>query len=838
MMASRGLPLLLAMTVACALTGNAAVGQAEPDPTPSVDATAPATDQAAVIQASDAGDGQVTFAGYSRNRADFQIKRAGLTTELERLDEAIRDRESTVAALRESRADLYRLVNDGEAESLPRLRAAAGDMDAIAFRLLQPLVVLFADPPPLGNRHDSGNDRPSISAATVSSYISFLLPVTLLLAFFGAARYYRALYDRHLQHRRLVIFCLILLLPLSSLAQDGTSAGTEEAADEVPPLAEMLREADQVLTLTRVQRYIRRLSAPDAMGRRIRISDVDLSATPFTWFDSVVGGSGEYYATLAALHLANDDESAATEALRPLAIPETRYATRDSDPSRHEAMLSSAALFLINSGEPQLAHDILRLHMPELKSLQTFETLYPELIEHSLTVPAVALAQQIVEGTSDAQQLLRLVQTFYDRDSIALGHASLVRALDEVDTPENLLTLIEIAIAQREETLLRRALEEAPQVLADLTDAIAIIDLLRDANRQPAAEAFADSVIERTGAQAEVLLDGDAVTATRALSELSFAGFERGMLTTAEQAALAAIEPLSRAERSALLMPAPDSILSSGRIPEPGKLVSPLYLGLLYEQQGRPEAAREHFAAASRAQVGDLLATDGIYVPDMMNHLTLLGGLLDPERDSEELAQLDRVLVRLEQNTLDDLRASQAAALSARQTKLANAEEEVAALRADIASMSALLEERQPGPIALAWSTGLLLLRTVGLFALCVACATIIGSTALHYARQRRRQRGHAFAWKLLEGLGWVWVLSILSAPLGLLAVVLAQFFLLFQEKNELLITMNESPRTAPDTPAPPRDASLPEKRQTQSDETTDSQDTLGRAVLQMLREV
>lgn len=766
---------------------------------------------------------------YARNRALFQTQRAELAKAPERLDEAIRNREAALRALREEKARLAERVAESSRDRLGGLRSLTRSVENATILLLQPFPVIGAR---LWN--DSGDDA-TLSLETrsdsddISLYLSILLPASLGLALVLASRVFPGFFNRHRRNLLFSVLLLMLILPLSSFAQerDPQSAKTSQEAlpSTEPSIEEILRQADEVLGLSRIQRYIRLLTSPAAEGKRIRISGVDLSATPFTYFTSVVVGTGEYRATLAALHLAEGDRDAAVRELRALSYPDMRYATRDADANRYESLLRTAALFLLRNEAQALAVNVIHLHLPELSSSDSFRQLYPELLHHSLTVTAGRLAGQVIEKTGEPQRLIEYAETLYPSGMDTLARAALDKALRNANSPRTLEAIIEVGLAREDAAVVEAAAAAAPALIDDLAVLLRVSDTLRDAGRQALATRLLEDAITRTAASEFTSVQGRQVSSTEALTFLSSESFERRLLHVAEEAGIEAIKPLSRAERSDLVMTAPPVVIDPLRVPEPDSLVSPLYFGLLYEQQGRPDAAKQRFAAETRALAETLVASEGLYVPDMINHLSLLGSTLGSAEEAQTLAQLDRLLLRLEGRSLDDLRASQSEVMQRQQARIERADAQLLTLQKEIDALSAALEPRGTEILARAGSTLLLCLRTLALLALCCAVVIAVTTLARRDAQSRPTHRAYALWWKLVEGMGWVWVVSVFSAPLGLFAIVIAQFFLLpLGRKEQPSPAAEPQGRSEPSVAGP--SAALPSEKQ-----------ALEKSVLQMLRE-
>ncbi|MEM9760267.1 MAG: hypothetical protein AAF933_13590 [Pseudomonadota bacterium] len=739
----------------------------------------------AVTAGASAQDAPSVAEDYRRHRLSFHRERAQLLEPLPDFELEMARKQQELRALRDDRRELMQLTVDAP-EDLAGLRAATRGVETATFFALQPLVALTARAFSSPSEDPASSATPGMRSETVSRYLSFLLPATLVLILFGLRRFHRELYGRHRKHLQMFVLSVAVLLPLSSFAQEAPTAAPSSGATQQAEIHEMLRTADEVLSLTRVQRYIRWLSSARAAGRRLRISDVDLSATPFTYFDSVVGGSGEFYMTLAALHLADGNRNAALRQMLALADPGTRYASRNANPQQYEAMFATAAAFLMDNEAPELGEGIISLHLAELRERATFEAVFSRLIDHSFSPTALALAEQLIAQTSDVEGLLGYARALYDSDFATYGQSALQKALESAESAAELRAGFDLALAQREDELVQRALSQAGQQLTDLKVVVDLTDALRDLERESAAQALLAGIVDRARSGSSFTIGAEPANPTQTLSYLSAQAFDRGMLNIAETAAVAAVAPLSRVERAALTISTPSAALDPLRIPEPEKLVSPLYFGLLDEGRGRTAEAKLRYTEESRELLANLLDSNGLYVPDMMNHLALLGGTLSAQAEPETLARLDRVLLRLERDALEELRAERSAALGDTRPELAALDADINATLAELAAMREELKARERSVFGLILSALLLVLRMVSLLAVCAGAGFVVVQFALRYSQSRAAHRGHAFGWKLFEGLGWAWVVSVFSAPLGLFAIVVSQFFMLFQERSEL----------------------------------------------------
>lgn len=736
--------------------------------------------------------GETVSASYKNNRAAFHQQRNSRANEVHRLDKEITAQRELLNALSRERETLQQLPVKQQGK-LEQLRSLSGFLESRVFGVLHPMSALgnhsesaaksllgpaeTSDARHLNDRGQSGllaylaNVVSSIIPGQQNShnFTSFLLPVFIILGVLSIRKRHRDFYDKHKQVLQRGALVLVVLFPLSSFAQPNpaipkSDAQIGRASEE---LATLFGKADAVLGLSLVQRYINELSAGKSAGRRIRITGIELPDSPLTLFKSVVVGSGEYYSTLAALHNADKNTAAAFQALEPLALAETRFASQNKDPQSYETLLVKAFRYLVDRQQTELGEQILSQHGRYFRDRAIPQSLAAEL--HNDTTPDSPY-DYVFDNSVGAVEDVDAAPV-----ALALGSLDALLRLGPPGAGEAVSTAGNQGVLQGAQN----AVANASRYLGDLAQLFSRIDQLGEEGRSEEAPSLLEEAIDVTSKAAASQVDGQMLPSTQALQYLSYESFRRGYFSFAEKSVMAAIKPLSVAERRALEMRVPPGAVAQLRVPEPEHLVAPLYLGLLYEKQGRNDDARSRFESEGRRAVESLVQSNGLYIPDMMNHLSLLGSVVDPQAESATLEQIDKLLSRLEQEALDELAASTELAIEQRRAELREVQTETGQLQTEIAELRLQIAASDRSALATAVSAFLLLLRSLGLIAVVVFLVTMVFKVALSHAQNRGQYRLSAFWWKLVETLGWVWLLSLLSAPLGLVMVVAAQYFLL-----------------------------------------------------------
>ncbi|MFK7829854.1 MAG: hypothetical protein AB8B57_08760 [Congregibacter sp.] len=721
---------------------------------------------------------------YNRNRESFQQQRAAVQTEVQRLDAKIQLREQALQTLADEKSKISAASLEQPSNEPGVLRSFTHTVESAVVSVINPLIHYLPGVFGLSAEAASSLDQPRSKVTGQSGYVNLVLPVMVLLTLLLIKNKRRDFYEEHRHYLKPLAAFLILIFPLSSFAQEQTAPSTP-VQESPESLTTKLLEADGLLRLSRVQRYIKLLSADDTRGRRVRISDVDFGDVPIQYFESFVVGSGEYHTTLAALYIADGNPLAAVKQLRPLAFADTRYASKSRDQASYEALLSKSAAYLLSSNDPQLARDIVQLHMDELRSIESFNRLYPELLRSGYSATAAELASRVMAQSTNADELVGYASVLLQSESVFEATTSLNKALEIATSPDVLMAVIDIGLSLDAAEIIANASAKAQEAVTDPATIFLIAEKLRAGGWREESTALLQTAVNRASSQASSIVGGELLSSTEALKYISYQSFERGFLSIAEQAAIAAIKPLSSAERRALLMPVPVGDLDPIRVPEPDRLVAPLYLGLLYEKQGRNGAARQRFETESRRLIESVIDSSGLYVPEMINHLSLLGSVLDEKEDAAELTQLDNILVHLEQLALEGIRSRRAEEVSNREARLEQLDTEIQNSKAELATLKQGIETNSGNSLGEALSALLLLLRNLSLIAVLLFYLSSATAIALRFTLERSTQRTSACWWKFVECLGWVWVLSVFSAPLGLGAIVVAQYFLLNQARSD-----------------------------------------------------
>ena len=713
---------------------------------------------------------------YRQNRKSFQDQRDSITSEIQSMKRQLLDEKKGLEVIEAERTSL--ISNETKDQTSFRgLRQVVAVSEKIVMTLFYPLLGAVSSGAKGLELLGLGSSSTESLKQGIDTFLSIALCVLLVITLAFVRTSYNGFYQSNRKHILVVLVVLLISLPFSTYAQEIA------AEDEVSAgLEEVLIEANRILELSYVQRNIRNITMPENQGRRMQITLVNLSGVPLTYFESFVVGSGEYFTTLAALHHANNDTESAIQELSELVRVDVRYSSK---PDIKENLIAIAAVYLLQNGKPDIAADLLNSHISEMRMQSSFDLLYAPLIESGLTVTSSALADRYISITRSPEALLMLAKELYKGGSEAQAEESLSKAVQLLREPKDLKDALLIALRENEIEQVQETVNKVQAVVSEIPLQFSLVDLLRKHGRHEESMQLLVDLTSSIASGKRKLIDGKRVGRTAALVYVSYNCFERGIISAAQMSALEAIKPLSRAEKSALVMRPPPRVIDANRIPKPEILVAPLYTGLLLEAQNKSAVAHKRYRTETRLLIESLIDSSGLFYPDMINHLTLLGGVLSEEGDVGALAELDEVLTRFEQQELDKYRASRADEIANLRTELDGIAIATQKARSEVSDLEMKLENEKPRILSVVYSAIFLPLRALSMLLIVIIYITGAVVISYSYAKKRVSHKTYALVTKAVESAGWIYTLTIFNALIGIPLIVLAQNFMLKQTGSE-----------------------------------------------------
>ncbi|MEM6483709.1 MAG: hypothetical protein AAF662_01810 [Pseudomonadota bacterium] len=744
---------------------------------------------------SSVGDEQPDELAFRSQRETFLEQRTRIVSEEEALQAQISARQQSLAALDAERAELLAKLGNKVREEEAATTRFTQRFETWATSALHPLrstAFSLGTDTSIGGSHTSAGELVWIHRSNAS--VSYGLPIMLALLWILLRRNHNRAYLRWKSVLNPLVIALIVLFPLSAVAQHSTALEVEREKDS---LALNLAKAQRLLALSQTQRYLHSLQSYESQGRRISVDDLDLSDSPLQPTTNVLVGSAEAVVLRAALHIKDGQNAQAVDALRELA-DDARFSTSANADRRFEASLSGAIRFLVSENEHSLAQALVSQFGPTMTDRGKLEAqlIQPSTVDFVFETPggfdadesrgsAVVLAD-ITYGASNAFSDRGISRPSYTDLPAPPKMSESIEPTQQKPVQTSLQEMARFAVIENSKPLMRMAIEAAHYDPGGVQDVTAAVDALVDAGFRDEAIQLINNAIAFYGS-APRDASAELREANRlALTRLSVACFRRGLLQEAKLALVDALKPLSSTERRLLATPLPPDVVDPWRLPEPELLVAPLYLGLIEERMGLDDSARLRFQSENERLLAAVVDGSGLNAPHLLNHLTLLGSSLDTTQSEVELAEINTLLNQLEGRSLEDLRRELAPTVAQHRTQLEQLDLMISEREAQVERLQeqvARAEEPEGKP---GLASVLLLMRFLGLVLVSFACIAAPICIAFRYTRTKPLQKTSAFFWKLVETVGWVWILSVFSLPVGLGAILLSQFFLANQRQDSL----------------------------------------------------
>lgn len=723
---------------------------------------------------------------YWQNRKAAREAEKRLNSPIKELAERERELQEQLANLAQQQARLRTAPGaDSGEETFPVLRTTTNVIERIVTRLFYPALGVAATLASVFEFLGLGDGGPVHGA--IRTAVSYLFPVVFILGALFMRRYHNDIYQRR---RRLVLslaVAIALILPLSVNAEEAPKSPE-------PKLDSLLSKTESILSLTLVQKYLRDLRQLGDERRRYQVQDLDLSGGHFETYTAFDLGTGEHIMTMAALYEADSQPEAVVDQLQKLTQENIRF----TDNQNAGRIIYTAVSGLLVMEKTQLAAELYSASGSWINSIDHLLALHKMFYARSRSVSANAIANQAIELTTQSPDLLVIYDRLTERGDDTSGTNTLLKASNVARNVEEVSSALGKSLAANNTEAVLITLQRGAAIVDEVSQVFGVVDQLLTAQRPEEANAFLDLLIDKAKSSNRITVNGARRSKAQILGAISTECFERGMFAEAEISANAAVRLLSRTERNTFMMRVPQSQLEKADLPDADYLAAPLYFGLLNEAMGAPEKAETFYARETSSALQKIIDSNGLSVPQIRNHLALLARRLIESEDFETLAALDRVLIQFDRSALDLTQERLAQAIASKEAVIHNMEESLEAQKAALRNARQRVATEDPGFLSKAYSAVFLPLRALAFLAFVSAFIAAIIAITRQYAHQFSMHRFYAYTTKLFESIGWMYVVSILMAPVGVVMVFTGQGLMMIQANWSL--PPNKSPQKPGET--------------------------------------
>jgi len=726
---------------------------------------------------------------YLHNREIARAAEEKLKTPIKELDEREQALQKQLADNTRQIAEINKQIGfsatsatGSGGETFPALRRTTNVIEGITTKLFYPALGLTST---LASAFDflGMGDSGRIHGA-IRKIVSYLFPIAFILGALFMRRYHHDIYQRRSRLILLLGVAIALILPLS--------AGAEEVSE--PTLDSLLSKTESILALTPAQKYLLDMEQLGDENRYYQITNLNLSGGRFLVYPAFNIGSGEHIMTMAALYEANNQPEMVVEQLQKLSRKDINF----TDKKNAGPIISTAITGLLAMGNTQIAAELYGANGGLIKSTDQLLALHNLFSARSRSVSATDVTNQAIELATQTPELLKIYDSLAERGDDTSATNALLRASKVSMNVEEVSSVLGKSLAANNTEAVLSTLERGAAILSEVSQYFRIVDQLLQAQRPEEANKFLDSLIDKVNSSEFVTVNGAQLSKAQALGAISSESFERGLFEAAESSASEAVKKLSRSERSTFMMRAPRSQLEKADLRDTAQLAAPLYFGLLKEAMGAPERAESLYANETSSALKEIINSNGLSIPQMRNHLTLLARRLIESNDTQTLAAVDRVLVQLEKFALDRTQESLAQVVASKEAGIRNLEELLKAQNAQINNARQQDTAEEPGSLRKIYSAVFLPLRALALLAFISAFIAAIIAITRRYTSQFSMHRFYAYTTKLLESIGWMYIVSILMAPVGIMMVFMGQWLMIRQANWSL--PRNTSPQKQAET--------------------------------------
>ena len=589
----------------------------------------------------------------------------------------------------------------------------------------------------------------------------FFLIVLAINLFIYLARKEKSFFSRY---KWVASILLVFFLSVFSLQ---LFAAETAAADKLMNKLELTRKVLQQSDYQRYLSILKSRSLPVVELPPLTSGDPLLKVYPRVKIDTA-----EYWVTLAALQSHENALGDAVGSIKTIATPSVSMEREN----RSDIIVNSVK-FLIAHSQSGAAKELLNARIGELNDVSGLLDLSVYLKGKEMQVTAETVLDRAVKLSRNVDDLIALAHFFFKENETDKGADALQKALKKVYGADDLMVVARAAIKYGQDQIIRDLLEQAWAVTQELQDQVRLADVFLDNGRREDAASIFTAMIKHVNKGGTNRINGSRMNNKDSLLYISDQALERQMLEQAVNA-VGKLALYLGPERNELIVDPSDSITAGKNLPQPDQVALPLYYGLLNEKMAFSDKAESAYIGATIHMIDKILGSYGYQLPENFNSMHLLGDAWAKASDSEKLAKLDQVYTLLEQKYLSKLREQHNAEQQSLRQQIAELKRRNRQAIEEISAEKASLSDGYRGMI----KSSLRIIAVILFYLLILIGCLLI---ARRYARQQSGHRTYGFLTKLSEALGWVSVMSILNAPLGLLQVFASQFLQIFQRNHE-----------------------------------------------------
>lgn len=572
------------------------------------------------------------------------------------------------------------------------------------------------------------------------------------------------------KHRKIIIIILGIILFFAF------PAFGEEKALENDTFLEKCDAVSAIMRMGELEKTIRILE--DKRIKEVEIPDIKTKNSNLKPWKAVAIDTPEYFYTLSALYLENNEKGKAINALKNLFDLHPSSFARAEYKERYNEMLSGIIFFYMEENMVSAVSEAARktadiiTDVPVLLNLSDF--LYQKNMHESageLQKKATALAAAFTQDS------LKLADFLIKRQQVEDASRLLEEALPgghsyaRTKPLEDVIGIIQFGLERNLKSVVEKGIQAGiPYCRADVGNALKFAQFLFDNKRvedtSTALEAAYDSIfsLESPKAIKEGFLEITGFALKNQFFEKAGNATEKFMV---------ALRRLKK-DPFTFYVPSPAVLECEKSLPADEEISIPVYFAAVLQREGLLNEAQKYYEMAVSHDLEKIVEGYGYEIQGHLNHFYYLREFLKSKGDEERWKKMEPIYSKVEDAYLKRMEAEANRDMDAFRER---ENEEIKRLEASLEEGRRKIENAQVELSALSKKNILSFIQIPVFSVFLFLVAAGIAIKAWQEAKDASRFKAFSFSWKYCECAGWFYVFTVIGVPIGIPLILCGQLF-------------------------------------------------------------
>ena len=597
-----------------------------------------------------------------------------------------------------------------------------------------------------------------LSTDTLALFLYIFFPLTILNGCIYL--YFRERSFFLLRKKAILITAglLLFLFLIPALAQGATS-------EQSDPLIDKLEKCEQIMSLTDLQRIIKRLeSAESQKGKIISLPETTTRNPILKPLNKVKVGFPSYYITLAAFYFEDNRKGMAVDAIKKIYDRHSYFLDQAQIP-----FATNGIKFLLEQEQIESASQAIPKVLPYIKDVSVLLDLADFLDKAHMDKSARQTLQKAINIASNPDELITLSRFLIKKDRLEDAIRSTGKAIKFTKDLSKLIEIITFSMENGMEDIVTTGINKSIRLTRTLEEYFLMVDFLLKNNRLEQAANILSHAINS--------IKKDRKGYAEQLLKLADMALQRKLY----EQAVNAVEKLSiylGINAFDYNINAPEILPYKNPLPANKNIALPTYYGILQQKSGFMDTAETAYRNSIDHQLNRIIDSFGFDMKANLNDFYYLWNLYAMKDNYDILSKMDFIYSLLENQYLTNIETVHTSRIEEERKIISELEEKY---KSHLQEMKKIKQEKSKVVIA----SFLHPARSLSLLSLIIILLIGCSIKATQHAKKLSLYKTYGFISKFIECIGWVDILKVVNIPVGILTIFIAQAMQIFQRHEQ-----------------------------------------------------